>query len=179
LTSLYSFTNGTDGSLPLAGLAQGTDGNFYGTTEFSGTNGGGGTVFKISTNGVLTSLHSFDFNDGAYPLAGLAQGSDGAFYGTTSGGGITGNGTIFRLSVGLGVLRSVPAIQGVALTNGTLSLSWSATTGGVYQLQYTSDLNLDKWTSLDSPVIASGATLNTTALVTNSPQGFYRLALLP
>jgi uncharacterized repeat protein (TIGR03803 family) len=102
LTALYSFgsvqdTNGVplDGGSPVAGLVQGSDGYFYGTTEYGGTTNynadywvdgyGYGTVFKISTNGVLTSLHSFTGgNDGAYPYAGLAQGSDGNFYGTTS-----------------------------------------------------------------------------------------------
>ena len=73
-----------------AGLVQGSDGNFYGTTYDGGTNGIG-TVFKISTNGALTSLYSFGSvqdtngsNDGANPHAGLVQGSDGNFYGTTS-----------------------------------------------------------------------------------------------
>ena len=62
---------------------QGSDGNFYGTTSSSGTNGYG-TVFKISANGALTSLYSFTGgNDGANPYAGLVQGSDGYFYGTT------------------------------------------------------------------------------------------------
>ena len=85
LTSLYSFTGGNDGGYPDAGLVQGSDGNFYGTTYY----GGGrttlrGTVFKISTNGALTSLYSFTGgNDGGYPDAGLVQGSDGNFYGTT------------------------------------------------------------------------------------------------
>ena len=59
LTSLYSFTGGNDGANPNAGLVQGSDGNFYGTTYHGGTNGGNGTVFQISTNGALTSLYSF------------------------------------------------------------------------------------------------------------------------
>ena len=84
LTTLYSFTGGNDGANPDAGLVQGSDGNFYGTTYGGGTNGAG-TVFKISTNGALTSLYSFTGgNDGANPYAGLVQGSDGYFYGTTS-----------------------------------------------------------------------------------------------
>src|SRR5664279_4905754 len=69
-TTLYSFTGTNDGSMPVAGLVQGNDGDFYGTTESGGTNGGFGTVFKISTNGVLTSLYSFSGSDGATPLAG-------------------------------------------------------------------------------------------------------------
>ena len=92
LTTLYSFTGGNDGAIPHAGLVQGSDGNFYGTTYGGGTNGYDGTVFKISTNGALTTLYSFTGgNDGANPEAGLVQGSDGYFYGTTDHGG-TNNG---------------------------------------------------------------------------------------
>ena len=50
----------------MAALVQATDGNFYGTTD-SGGGGDAGTVFKITTNGVLTSLYSFEVYDGAYP----------------------------------------------------------------------------------------------------------------
>ena len=57
-TSLYSFTGANDGANPEAGLVQGSDGYFYGTTYGGGTNDYG-TVFKISTNGALTSLYSF------------------------------------------------------------------------------------------------------------------------
>ena len=70
---------------PYAGLVQGTDGNFYGTTSEGGANGYG-TVFKITPSGTLTTLHSFDVTDGAYPYAGLVQATDGNFYGTTSRG---------------------------------------------------------------------------------------------
>ena len=49
-------------------------------------------MFKISTNGALTTLYSFTGgNDGANPQAGLVQGSDGNFYGTTYGGGTNGS----------------------------------------------------------------------------------------
>ena len=101
---------------------QGSDGNFYGTTHYGGGTNGNGTVFKISTNGALTSLYSFTGgNDGANPVAGLVQGSDGNFYGTTSGGGQGGAGTVFRLTV----VPTAPAFQTAALSNRTLSLTWS------------------------------------------------------
>ena len=98
LTTLYSFTGGNDGARPFARLVQGSDGNFYGTTKYGGTNNSG-TVFQISASGVFTSLYSFTGgNDGANPEAALVQGSDGSFYGTTSGGG-GGAGTVFRLTI--------------------------------------------------------------------------------
>jgi uncharacterized repeat protein (TIGR03803 family) len=172
LTSLYSFTGGNDGRWPTAGLVQGSDGNSYGTTSEGGTNGSG-TVFKISTNGVLASLYSFTGgNDGAYPNAGLVQGSDGNFYGTTANGGGGGAGTVFRLTV-------APGFQAVTLTNGTLSLTWSTEAGGTYQLQYNSDLSSSNWASLGSAVTATGATLRATDSVTNRPQRFYRVMLSP
>ena len=112
LTSLHSFSGGTDGSQP-EGLVQGSDGNFYGTTDSGGTSYGWGTVFKISATGALTTLYSFTgTNDGGGPVAGLAQGSDSYFYGTTEGGGTNGgNGTVFKISAkgALTTLYSFPA----------------------------------------------------------------------
>ena len=102
LTSLWSFSNAGDGANPEASLVQGRDGNFYGTTYGSGSGPSGyGTVFRIGPNGVPTTLWSFTNGlDGAYPGAGLVQGSDGSFYGTTFGSesGPSGNGTVFRIS---------------------------------------------------------------------------------
>jgi uncharacterized repeat protein (TIGR03803 family) len=259
LTSLYSFGGGGDGDYPYAGLVEGSDGNFYGTTESGGTNvggpqgGGGGTVFKISTNGALTILYSFGgagansalvlgsdgyfygivhygylnpgygtvfklstngalttlyaFSGGGGALvqgsdgnfygttsstvfqmtragglttlvsgigssAAMVQGGDGNFYGTTAYGGANDAGTVFRLTI-------VPESQAVTLTNNTLSLTWSTEAGGTYQLQYNSDLNSSNWNNLNSPVTATGATLSTTDSVTNCPQRFYRLLLVP
>src|SRR5579862_10019393 len=80
LTTLDSFA-GRDGAQPYAGLVQGSDGNFYGTTYYGGANDQG-TVFKITPSGTLTTLYNFGGSDGALPYAGLVQGSDGNFYGT-------------------------------------------------------------------------------------------------
>ena len=93
---LCSF-NGPDGGNPSAALVQGSDGNFYGTTQYGGTYGEG-TVFRMTTNGTLTTLLSFAYTNGAYPQAWLVQGADGNFYGTTSEGGTYGDGTVFRLT---------------------------------------------------------------------------------
>ena len=104
-TVLYSFGGyPTDGANPEAGLALGSDGNFYGTTETGGVApNDGGTIFRISPGGSYTVLYSFgtysDY-DGVNPWAGLVQGSDGNFYGTTFHGGTNYQGTISRISPG-------------------------------------------------------------------------------
>jgi uncharacterized protein (TIGR03437 family) len=105
LNPLYSFcpqTGCADGSGPAAGLMQASDGNFYGTTYNGGSNSGG-TAFKITPGGALTILHSFCSQtgcaDGKNVYAGLIQGTDGNLYGTTSGGGANGGGTVFRLQL--------------------------------------------------------------------------------
>jgi uncharacterized repeat protein (TIGR03803 family) len=93
LDTLYNFceTSGClDGERPYGGLIQGVDGNFYGTTAFGGDTGGG-TAFKITDGGALTTLYSFcalsSCADGQYPFAGLIQATDGNLYGTTLAGG--------------------------------------------------------------------------------------------
>jgi uncharacterized repeat protein (TIGR03803 family) len=99
-TVAYGFCNEPycpDGSHPFAGLVQGTDGNFYGTTSAGGA-GKGGTVFKVTPDLHLMRLHSFATTDGAYPYAGLIQATDGNFYGTTELGGANGGGTIFQIT---------------------------------------------------------------------------------
>jgi uncharacterized repeat protein (TIGR03803 family) len=107
LTTLYSFcsqTNCTDGGGLEAGLVQAADGDLYGTTYGYGAYGGG-TVFKITPGGTLTTLYSFcshGCTDGRHPYAGLVQDTNGDFYGTTHEGASNNGGTVFRLSVGLG-----------------------------------------------------------------------------
>jgi uncharacterized repeat protein (TIGR03803 family) len=102
LTTIYSFcsqSNGcSDGSNPQAGVVLGTDGNFYGTTYYGGGPCNCGTVFKITPNGVLTTLHDFGGLDGSDPNAPLVLGADGYFYGTTNNGGLDNGGSIFKIS---------------------------------------------------------------------------------
>jgi uncharacterized repeat protein (TIGR03803 family) len=100
LTTLYNFCSQKgcpDGNFPDSDLIQSTDGNMYGTTPAGGANNYG-TVFKITLNGTLTTLHSFRDTTGEYPSGGLIQGTDGNFYGTTQGGGANGEGTIFKVT---------------------------------------------------------------------------------
>jgi uncharacterized repeat protein (TIGR03803 family) len=96
-----SFTGTNGGFLganPRTGLASGSNGMLYGTTESGGPDDAG-TVFQISTNGEFASLFSFTTANGANPVAGLVEGTDGKFYGTTySGSGVNSNGTAFRIS---------------------------------------------------------------------------------
>ena len=101
-TNLYSFSNGSDGGVPVAGLV--LSGNtLYGTAQYGG-DAGDGTVFSISTNGTsFNRLHSFSGSgtDGANPVAGLVL-AGGQLYGTTQYGdndGISDEGTVFRVSV--------------------------------------------------------------------------------
>ena len=113
LTTLYAFSISSDGAYPYAGLVQGTDGNFYGTTSAGGAyylcNQSPyicGMVFKITPAGTLTNLYDFCFwgacGDGATPFAGLVQATDGNFYGTTEQGGSGcypwGCGTVFKIT---------------------------------------------------------------------------------
>ena len=93
----------THGLYPYAPLVQGSDGNFYGTTQEGGTNGvASGTVFKITPDGKLTVLHNFCSKpgcaDGQYPQSPLIQGNDGDFYGTTTLGGTNGAGEVFKIT---------------------------------------------------------------------------------
>jgi len=100
-TTLHVFQgNGTgDGNAPMGPLTLGVDGNFYGTTQEGGTTvDNAGTVFKITPKGKFTLIHSFDSSVGYYPEAGVTQGADGKFYGTTANGGANGDGTLFQLT---------------------------------------------------------------------------------
>src|SRR5215469_12845470 len=75
LTTLHSFTGGSDGAASAAAVIQARDGNLYGTTLGGGAYGLG-TIFKITPSGTLTTLYSFNGSDGAEPEAALVQASN-------------------------------------------------------------------------------------------------------
>jgi uncharacterized repeat protein (TIGR03803 family) len=133
--TLYQFSN-VDGSYPGAALVQSYDGNYYGTTIEGGAYGNG-TVYRISPQGTLTTLYSFTGSaDGGYPDhgsqvsgKGTTMGSfDGYLYGTTSTGGTTGNGTVYKISLA----TYIWSITGGTITTGqgTPNITWTAGSGG-------------------------------------------------
>ncbi len=108
---IHSFgTSAGDGLSPIGGLFQASDGTLYGTTSSGGQ--GFGTIFKITTSGTITTLHTFGdgtvANDGQNPNSALMMASDGYLYGTTTNGGAGSEGTVFRISTS-GVMNIVHA----------------------------------------------------------------------
>jgi uncharacterized repeat protein (TIGR03803 family) len=93
----------TDSTTTLSSLVQGRDGDLYGTTNDGGSSGHG-SVYKVTTDGILTVLYNFcsqpNCLDGYYPFAPLVVGEDGNLYGTTQNGGPDGIGTVFKITPG-------------------------------------------------------------------------------
>lgn len=99
-TVLHSFAGGTpDGANPISGLIMDGAGDLYGTTPNGGADGQG-IIFKISAAGTYSVLYSFGGApaDGAQPQGSLIMDNAGNIYGTTEGGGASGQGTVFKMS---------------------------------------------------------------------------------
>jgi uncharacterized repeat protein (TIGR03803 family) len=175
LNVMADFTGSNDaGGIPVGGLVQGSDGNFYGTTTAGGSGDGNGTVFKMTPAGVLTTLVSFDGVNGDTPLAGLVQGSDGSFYGTTSGYGGSGassNGTVFKITPA-GVLTTLFTFNGA---NGQIPYA-NLVQGGDGNLYGTTQFG---GTDNDGTVFKiTPAGILTTLVSFNGPNGIYPIAAL-
>ncbi|HVM60702.1 MAG TPA: choice-of-anchor tandem repeat GloVer-containing protein [Verrucomicrobiae bacterium] len=188
LTTLHQFgSSPTDGIGPC-GLVQGSDGYFYGTTAYGGTNdvsfGGDGTVFRISSAGTLTTLWQFGSSptDGQDPGAALVQGSDGYFYGTTAGGGVFYDGVVFQLSVPLNPpANQIAGIEFFSVFGDTYAaLSIPSVAGETYQLQYSNSMDPANWIDSGDPIKSIGGSLTTFDLVEpTTPQRFYRFTITP
>jgi uncharacterized repeat protein (TIGR03803 family) len=145
----FNETDGCCANYPSM-LAQGKDGNIYGTTTSGGTHLYG-NIFKITPTGTFTNLYSFDFTTGDGPQGGVSMGLDGNFYGTTYQGGAHSAGTIFQITPA-GVFKSLysftngsdggypaaPPVQAQdgnlygTTGNGTVTVLYKITTGGAF-----------------------------------------------
>jgi len=140
------------GKEPFAGVVQGSDGNFYGTTELGGTAcaaPGCGAVFKMTPAGALSALYEFcsqpSCADGSKPFGALIQASDGNLYGTTAEGGDTtsvdctpyGCGTVFRITLD-GTLTTLNTSVGygpqTALVQGTDENLYGTASGSLFRM---------------------------------------------
>jgi uncharacterized repeat protein (TIGR03803 family) len=170
---IYSFcVNGNpcyDGQGPADGLTLGSDGNLYGTTAFGGGVANAGTIFSITPDGTLTTLHAVisPVQEGKFPFTTLVQATNGKFYGTMEEGGVKGKGVIFSLDVGLSPFVSIEpsvgkigtsvAILGNGLT-GTTAVSFNGATSA---FRVVSD-------NLISATVPVGATSGTVTVTTPS-----------
>jgi uncharacterized repeat protein (TIGR03803 family) len=122
--TLYAFTGGSDGSLPVAGLATDPAGNLYGSTFFGGGMScnfphGCGVVFRISPGGAETILHRFAGPDGAFPYGSLFRDPMGNLYGATQGGGAHNGGTVFEITAG-GQFKQLYSFSATGVADGTV-----------------------------------------------------------
>jgi uncharacterized repeat protein (TIGR03803 family) len=168
-TVLHSFTGGSDGKNPGAGLIADSSGNLYGTTQFGGASNAG-VVFKLSPGGTETVLYSFTGgSDGSEPFAGLIADSSGNLYGTTGKGGVgasPGNGVVFKLA-GTGF---VPPVQFAAFKAAlAIDFGTSPNPGG-FELQ--SEFTLGQSSNGINPA-AEPVTLQIGTFTTTIPAGSF------
>jgi uncharacterized repeat protein (TIGR03803 family) len=141
-TTLYGFSGTNDGSGAYSPLLLAADGNLYGVTYTQGANGGG-TIYKITTSGTLTTLYGFcavngmvNCQDGKSAIAGLIQDAAGNIYGETTQGGDFGHGTVFRLTPG-GTYSVLHSFQFATDGDGPQGrLVQSSTDGNLYGTTY-------------------------------------------
>lgn len=182
LTPLHSFSGGTGGDTPSAGLIQANDGLFYGTTSAGGTNGNG-TIFRIDSIGTFTNLYRFTgMADGSDPEAGLIQGLDGSFYGTTYSGGASNAGTIFNFSLATPSGCSsnfLPQISGIQVVGTNVVVTLPTIVCQSYQLEYSSTMTPTNWISTGSTVAGTGNPIQLTDVGgAVQTQRFYRVEII-
>ncbi len=161
-TILSRFTNGDFFLAGQTGLAQGPDGNLYGTTISVGGNQIT-KVFQMTPDGVIISVANLPA--GLAPSAGPVVGNDGKLY-------IAYNGYIY-------VLVPPPALQAITKEGGNATLTSSAAIGQKYQAQCTTNLTLTNWLPVGAPITATNLTITITDSSGADTQRFYRVQLLP
>jgi len=184
-TNLYIFTGGSDGGKPAADLILFSNVLFGTSTGFG--NSGSGTVFGLTTNGtVFRVIHSFDVanydggfsytnTDGANPKAGLIAVSN-VLYGTTSGGGSGGNGTVFNIS-----FLPRPSILSLTLSRTNLVINGAnGLSNGTYVTLISPDFTqpLSTWTPAATNFVPEAGNFTFTATNVVDPQASRRFFIL-
>jgi uncharacterized repeat protein (TIGR03803 family) len=177
-TTLYSFCSQAgcpDGNTPFAPLIEAANGNLYGTTNSGGSAIGGGTIFKITPAGTLTTIYRFCAESGCpgggNPFDGLVQATNGVFYGTTRDGGTGsctgGCGTVFSLSTGQApFVETRPAIGNVGAAVTILGYQLTGATSVTFN-GTPATFTVDSSTEI-STTVPTGATTGSVQVVTPS-----------
>jgi len=105
----------------------------------------------------------------------LTLGVDGNLYGIAEGGGAGNNGTLFALILS----DPAPVLQTVKKTNSTVSLTWSAVAGRIYQVQFNTNLAQNAWSNLGTQIAATNSTATATDPIAQATRRFYRVVMLP
>jgi len=178
LTTLFNF-HFTDGQQPSTKLVFGPDGSLYGTTGLGGSTNnnpvgnGLGTVFRITTDGVFTSLVLFQGTNGSNPSSPLIVGNDGNLYGTTQHGGPGGGGTVFRILL-------TPQLTGIAKSvDGSVTITGNGPPTSPFRLWASTlpSAPVASWAPLTNGVFAADGSFSyTDTAAAAQPARFYRVS---
>lgn len=110
-TTLAAF-DGLDGNDPASSLVADSSGDLFGTTASIDGFSDDGTVYEIAAgSGAVTSLVTFDDDDGSTPSGGLAIDGSGDVFGAASGGA-NNDGTVFEVVAGSGTITDLASFDG-------------------------------------------------------------------
>ncbi len=134
-----------------------------------------GTVFKVTTNGVLTTVANLDGTNGIHPFNDLLLASDGNLYGAMADATLShslNGGTLFRLV-------QPPLITSIGTSNGSTILSWSSFSNGLYRVERSASVIIPNWTARPPAVTAGGSSASFSEPAAETPECYYRVVLLP